>query len=255
MNQYYMEIYHNNFKTTILKQGAQIISFESKSSKEILWHTDMSHYQKGKPFRGGIPICWPWFGKAQNPPHGFARIVEWELQDREDTDEYVVLRWRLVDSEQTRAIWNHKFDLTLTMKLGDTIEMHLAIDTDVKTAGAFHTYLKVNDVVDVQIAGLGARYKDALLDGTVCVESDDMVEIRGEVDRVYTKTDVLTTMIENTKIIDMYHHNHSDIVLWNPYMDLADMERNEYKKMVCIETARINRPFEIKDFMGLKINF
>lgn len=62
-------------------------------------------------------------------------------------------------------------------------------------------------------------------------------------------------MIENTKIIDMYHHNHSDIVLWNPYMDVADMERNEYKKMVCIETARINRPFEIKDFMGLKINF
>ena len=76
-----IQVERKNFKATILKQGAQIISFESKSGKEILWHTDMSHYQKGKPFRGGIPICWPWFGKAQNPPHGFARIVEWELQE------------------------------------------------------------------------------------------------------------------------------------------------------------------------------
>lgn len=95
-----IEIKHPLFNATILKQGAQLIHFQPVGLQPFFWSANLSTYCDGKPFRGGIPICWPWFGKAQTPAHGFARILPWELIDQENKDNGVVLHWRLCDNQE-----------------------------------------------------------------------------------------------------------------------------------------------------------
>ena len=31
--------------------------------------------------RGGVPLCYPWFGGVKQPSHGTARLRLWQLSD------------------------------------------------------------------------------------------------------------------------------------------------------------------------------
>ena len=42
--------------------GTQMMSFKPRNSEEILWMSPKSSFQVGKAIRGGIPVCFPWFG-------------------------------------------------------------------------------------------------------------------------------------------------------------------------------------------------
>lgn len=92
------ELHHPLFDATILRQGAQLIHFQPKGGKPLFWSAELSTFEKGKAFRGGIPLCWPWFGKAGNPAHGFARILEWDLIRHKGSKEGMQLVFELHDS-------------------------------------------------------------------------------------------------------------------------------------------------------------
>ncbi len=53
----------------------------------VLWLSEQAQFQPGKAIRGGIPVCWPWFGPHPNDPtakaHGFARTAEWQVAARQ----------------------------------------------------------------------------------------------------------------------------------------------------------------------------
>lgn len=244
-------IKHKNFEATILKQGAQLLHFQPAGQEKFLWHTDLSHFVEGKPFRGGIPICWPWFGKAQFPAHGFARIMPWELVNRIDDEDAVTLEWRLKDTPKTREIWDHPFELSVWMRLGKSLKMRFSVDTDVETTGALHTYLYTNNLSDVTVDGLGESYTDALRENSLHVSSAKSLSVTCEVDRIYPSALDVSIMSEKERVIALHHQNFSDVVVWNPYKDLPDMTKDSYKKMLCIETARIAKPLKTKDFMSL----
>jgi len=91
MNEILVNIQHRDFNAIILKQGAQLIHFQPTGSNPLFWSAQLSTFEKGRAFRGGIPICWPWFGKSQFPSHGFARIMDWTLSKRIDTDDRIIL--------------------------------------------------------------------------------------------------------------------------------------------------------------------
>src|SRR5665648_530619 len=42
--------------------GAHVTSFKPQNSMEILYLSPESSFEVGKPIRGGIPVCFPWFG-------------------------------------------------------------------------------------------------------------------------------------------------------------------------------------------------
>ncbi|MDO9616031.1 MAG: D-hexose-6-phosphate mutarotase, partial [Bacteroidota bacterium] len=42
--------------------GAHVTSFKPRNSMEILWMSPDSSFEEGTPIRGGIPVCFPWFG-------------------------------------------------------------------------------------------------------------------------------------------------------------------------------------------------
>ena len=245
-------IEHPNFSAAILKQGAQLIHFQPTGKAPFLWSAELSTYSDGKPFRGGVPICWPWFGKAQIPAHGFARILDWTLQKRVDEKEYVALTFTLQETQKTLQIWPYRFNLILDMLLEKNgVTMKLSVETTEKTTGALHTYLWVEDIANISIDGLGECYFDAL-DAQIkhgCTE----VKITHETDRIYTQPNEVTHVISNHRKIIMRHGNGSDVVLWNPWKKMDNMKSDDFHKMVCIETARINTPLDELDTLYLKI--
>ena len=49
-------------KAEIALHGSHVMSFTPKGQRAVLWMSEKSYFAPGKPIRGGIPICWPWFG-------------------------------------------------------------------------------------------------------------------------------------------------------------------------------------------------
>lgn len=253
-----LRIDHPLFRATILRQGAQLIQWLPKDQSTVLWSSDISHYTAGKAFRGGVPICWPWFGKAHAPAHGFARLMPWELISRDDNENGVHLEFRLTDTPQTREIWPHPFTLSLQMHLGRTCEICLRIEAPIPTTGALHTYLATSDIAQSSITGLGDSYIDSLQENIVITTELSTLKIDREVDRIYTHSNRENTLTTPEQTIQLMHEGYSDVVVWNPWIErsaeIVDMDANDYRHMVCIETARITKSIEANDIIGLSID-
>ncbi|MFH0709980.1 MAG: D-hexose-6-phosphate mutarotase [Pseudomonadota bacterium] len=252
-----LNISHPLCRATILLQGAQLISWIPSGASDVLWSSDISHYTSDKAFRGGIPICWPWFGKAFSPAHGFARLMLWELVNRDDNAHGVDLEFRLTDTPQSRQIWPHSFTLLLQMHLGTTCEVQLHIQAPIQTTGALHTYLSTSDITHSAISGLGDSYIDSLQENTLVTTQESTLQIDSEVDRIYIHPHNENILTTPEKILYLTHQGHSDVVVWNPWIErsaeIADMRKKDYHNMVCIETARIRKSFTEKDSIGIRL--
>ena len=242
-----IHIDHPLCSATILTQGAQLIEWTPTGHKPVLWSTDISYFQTGKAFRGGIPICWPWFGKAQLPAHGFARLMPWALLSHTEDEHGAHLLFELTDTLQTREIFPHSFRLLLQMDVGATCHLDLSIDAPVATTGALHTYFQTSDIAESRVDGLGDRYIDALQENAVIVTSTSKgLTIDRSTDRIYTNPSAITSLITPDQTLHISNQSHSDVVVWNPWIEgsvaIADMNANDYCHMICIETARISTP-------------
>ena len=252
------ELSHPLFDAIILKQGAQLIHFQPKGGEPLLWSASLATFEKGKAFRGGIPLCWPWFGKAGSPSHGFARIVEWEMVHCRESEESIALTFELRDTPATRLIWPYAFTTRLEMCLGkEGVKLSLHVDAQSESTAALHTYFRCHTIEDVSMLGLGSAYMDALHHGVVCESQSAMLCINQAIDRIYTQPEVKTSLQERKRVIDVTHNNHSDVVVWNPWKEgaekLVDMHNDDYKHMLCIETARISKPLSIHDHLEVTI--
>ena len=241
-----IEIEHQLFSAKVLLQGAQIIHFQWKNQQPLLWSTDASFYQEGKPFRGGIPICWPWFGKAQDPSHGFARINKWKLFYREDKQDSVYLEFILNSDMLKLSYWPYIFLLKLKMYLGKELALSLSIDSDVETTAALHSYFYTESIEQTSIHGLSHSFFDQLNQQNVIRESSSL-KIDEQIDRIYQST-LLNVIQRPQDQIVIHHENASDVVVWNPWSEgsekISDMKTQDYQHMICIETARINTPIK-----------
>lgn len=257
MTQIGFELHHPLFDAFILKQGAQLIHFQPKGGEPLLWSAFLSTFEKGKAFRGGIPLCWPWFGKAGNPSHGFARIVEWELVKFVESEEGIKLLFELHDTPQTRTLWPYAFTAQLEMNLGDDVMLVLHVNAEKESTAALHTYFACKNIDDVAVLGLGNAHNDALQEGLSCRSEEAILQITHSIDRVYTEPKGVTVFKENERIINITHENHSDVVVWNPWKEgvrkLFDMQESDYTKMMCIESARISKPLKCQDHLQVKI--
>ena len=63
--------------------GGQLLSFTPNGFDDLLWVSPTTSLPP-KAIRGGVPVCWPWFGPhpqdAAQPMHGFARLLRWRLE-------------------------------------------------------------------------------------------------------------------------------------------------------------------------------
>ncbi|MEE9445867.1 MAG: D-hexose-6-phosphate mutarotase, partial [Cocleimonas sp.] len=200
----------NEYATALISiYGAQVLSYKKKSSNsskqsednELLFLSDKAYYDAGKAIKGGIPICWPWFGqdpeKKGRPAHGFARNVMWELVSTSSSNTSTQIVLALSETEETKKLWPYLFKLSLTIDIGKTLKLSLKTrntDTQAFTiTQALHTYFAVGDIEKVRIAGLDkSDFIDAALESVPVLNQEGDVVFDQEVDRIYKQGSVLT---------------------------------------------------------------
>jgi glucose-6-phosphate 1-epimerase len=249
----YIEINNAKAHATISTYSGQVLSYRPKTQKDdLLFVSDKAYYESGKAIKGGIPVCWPWFGADPDdlgrPAHGFVRNRQWEVSASEslaDGSTKVILE--LADSEETRKIWPHPFKLNIEITVGDSLSVALVTynngDENVTISQALHTYFYVGDIGKVSVLGLdGVEYLDKVDDFAEKTQSGP-VTINGEVDRIYKGVSG-ELVIEDESLgrkIRIASTGCSTAVIWNPWSEIAasmgDLNDDDYRKMICVETA------------------
>jgi D-hexose-6-phosphate mutarotase len=238
----------------IYLQGAHVTQFQPKGQKPVLFMSGKSWFEPGKPLRGGVPICFPWFGARQGgqpgSPHGFARLMEWELVSAEQTSNGVEIHLRLVFSEATRALWAGEFVVDYRVRVGAALGLELQVrntgSQPLRIEEALHTYLAVNDVRQVSIEGLaGVSYFTAVGAPRMETEGTAPIRVTAETDRVYLNTQ--STCVahdpggQRRLVVEKTGSNAT--VVWNPWIAKAkampDFGDDEWPFMLCIETCNV----------------
>ncbi|MDU3890527.1 MAG: D-hexose-6-phosphate mutarotase, partial [Serratia liquefaciens] len=237
---------HPKVRAAITLQGAHLLAWQPSGEKPVIWLSNNTPFKKGNAIRGGVPICWPWFGPVAKPSHGFARNQPWSLTAHDEDDNGVILTFTLKDNEQTRSLWPHAFTLIARFKLGEECEIELESHGDYQATAALHSYFQIGDIEQVKVAGLGVPYIDKVAGGAEAKQTGDVTFI-GQTDRVYTQPEAFSLIKDAAlqRTIEVHHHHMSDVIAWNPGVELscsmADMPNDGYKTMVCVETGRVSK--------------
>ncbi len=219
--------------------GAHVLSFIPKGKEDLLWVSSKSNYLKGKAIRGGIPVCWPWFGPVKAPTHGLARIRDWDfISAVSEADDSTTVYLTLFCPEM---------NLKASMRINVGRELSLELTSEncsnepVTLTSALHTYFNIADIHQVRCLGLdGMEYADKVT-GENCCQSGNVIFDR-ETDRIYASTNVV--VIDDPVLgrkIRVERMGSSSAVVWNPWIDkaanMADFGDEEYLQMLCVEAA------------------
>lgn len=233
----------------VTDHGAQVLAWCPAGDDPVIWLSSQAVFAPGMAIRGGVPICFPWFGAGpsgdRSPAHGFARLVEWPRVSLTEVDGVTVLVHELTDASATSPEFPHHYRAVAAVELGSSLRMSLRVENTDEVPftyeAAFHTYLVVTDVTRVEILGLdGAHYHDKVLD-TDGVQSGP-VRITTEVDRVYSSTATVEVHDPERRIL-VEKSGSASTIIWNPWVDKAramvDFSDDEWRQMVCVETANV----------------
>ncbi|WP_407332603.1 D-hexose-6-phosphate mutarotase [Enterovibrio sp. 27052020O] len=242
-----VRVVHPKATAAISLFGAHVLSFQPSGKKETIWMSEKADLSGSKAIRGGIPVCWPWFGKAAEPSHGFARSSEWTLNEHRENEDGVIISLTLTDTADTRAVWPHAFHAELLIEVTNTLKVSLIStntgDTPIQIGGALHTYLNIGDITETTVSELGNEY----IEGGVRKPSSGHTRFNQEVDRIYTHANE-TVMVEDPSFqrrLAVTNQGHNAVVVWNPWKALSasmgDMADDSYQTMVCVESAVYDR--------------
>lgn len=232
--------------------GAHVLQYQPAHHQQVLWLSQSCVFQTGKAIRGGVPLCWPWFGPhgtdAKKPAHGFARISHWTVDASGTTDEGAsFLQLSLSQTPATQALWPHEFKFVATITIGKQLTVSLTTHNlsqqEITCSGAMHTYFNIADISNTSILGLeDAEYIDKL-DQSQHKHQQGPIQIDAPMDRVYINTRSACTINDagyKRKIVIEKSGSESTVV-WNPWQETAksmqDFDDEGYRHMVCVESC------------------
>ncbi len=274
----YAKLQHPQGDATVYMHGAHVTSFQPHGQPDLLWVSDKSEFLLERPIRGGIPLCFPWFGPKRDdlpdlldrvdrraepeffridepPAHGLARIMEWDaLETHADDDATTLVLGRAIAWFDCR--YTIRVNDSLSTQLSFTYRPDLAMPSDRDGAGpppdfvhaeaALHTYLNVLDVRKVHVAGLeSASFVDKMQDGRQIDAAGEPIRFSGETDRVYLDSpgDITVHDPGLSRTITVSKTGSTNTVVWNPWVDKAkrmpDFGDKEWPHMMCVETAAV----------------
>ncbi|WP_109471327.1 D-hexose-6-phosphate mutarotase [Ornithinimicrobium cavernae] len=235
-------------------QGAQLTEWRV-GGVPVIWVSALARYAEGQPIRGGVPVCWPWFGPGRSgdlsPAHGFARTAPWRLVDEVVDDAGVRLAWELSSADTAGRSgterFPHTFRARVEVRVTDRATVSLTVRNEDSAAfdyeAALHTYLHVGDIRRVRLTGLdGAHYFDKVLRAGATQHGD--LVCTGETDRVHTSDGPVAVhdpVLGRTLTVEKASSPHT--VVWNPWAEKAaameDFGDREWTEMVCVEAAAV----------------
>ena len=237
----------------IYLHGAHVTHFQPAGQAPVLFVSERSFFEKGKPIRGGVPVCFPWFanraGRPESPAHGFARTREWAVESLSvDDDQTVRVVLRLAADDTTRAHWPHDFvlrhHLVIGARLGMLLEVENVSGEPFQFEEALHTYFAVSDAREVSVTGLeNAGYLDKTDALRPKTQGAEPLRFTGETDRTFehTRATCLLHDPRASRRITVEKSGSATTVVWNPWIEKAaampDFGDDEWPCMACIETA------------------
>lgn len=237
----------------IALQGAHLMTWAPRTQQQpVIWLSSAAKVARGKSIRGGVPVCWPWFGPHASEPgfpaHGFARTVAWELVDVQvPTPPSTRLIFTLPTTSIPRAQWPHASALELRLDIGTALVCELVTrnlgDAPMVIGDALHTYFAVGDVRKTEVRGLdGLTYIDKV-GAPANRQQTGGVTVAGEVDRIYLGSSAECTIEDPTwqRRIRIAKRGSNTTVVWNPWQEKAtkmgDLGAEGYLGMLCVESA------------------
>ncbi|QSA98679.1 D-hexose-6-phosphate mutarotase [Methylococcus sp. EFPC2] len=252
----FAEIDNVHARATLALRGAQILGWNPKGQQAVIWLSPEAQFEAEQAIRGGIPICWPWFGnhagRADFPAHGYARTAPWEILETarlENGD--TQLKLKLLNDHASHELWPHQTPLEVRVSIGEALSIEVVTlnlgPVPVTIEQALHAYFAVGDVRKVRLLGLGDRsYIDKLDQDRFKTQAGDLT-FTGEVDRVYLDAGgdcLLEDPVLRRRIRIAKRGSHATVV-WNPWeakaAQLGDFPANGHLEMLCIESANTER--------------
>ena len=237
---------------SIALQGAHLTTFQPRSQRApVVWLSEAARFAPGKSIRGGVPVCWPWFGVHAGDPaypaHGFARTVPWEVVDSGNADGATTITLRLVFSDATRAQWPYDTPLELHISMADVLDLELttlnAGEAPVMLGEALHSYIHIGDIAEVELRGLdGCAYLDKT-EAFARGQQSGPLRFAAEIDRVYVNT-LAECVIDDARLgrrIHIAKQGSASTVVWTPWGQKAaamgDYTADGWRSMLCVESA------------------
>ena len=240
-----LQIDNQHAQATVSLWGGHILSFIPKhDARERLFISEKALFDGSKSIRGGVPVCWPWFGSRQDgyQAHGYVRMQDWQLLSATDESEYTELV--LVPTTTQGDGFVGSAALTLTIQIGEQMRITLSTkntgDTAFEYNAALHTYFSIDDINQVELKGLSGIYSDKPLNWAK-FETPTPYVFTGETDRVHLNPVQSVSIVQPDSSTDIDSFGHDSLVVWNPWSEIAtnmiDMDDEGYQKMLCVETA------------------
>lgn len=232
--------------------GAQLLSYIPQGQKDILWMSEQSLFENGKAIRGGVPICFPWFGPhlvdKTKPQHGFARLEEWTvLSVEQSADEMVTVSLSLHESPFSMKMWPYPFKAIAVFNIGKTLEIKLTVTNTGKESfeysDALHTYFNISDISAIDIEGLqhASYYEGFSMD--LKTQQTHLLTFDSETNRRYIdhSGDCIINDPGYNRKIRTGKTGSKVTVVWNPLeataKTMTDIHPGGYKTYVCAEPA------------------
>ena len=234
--------------------GAHVTSWKPAGKEEVLFLSSRSRWKDGHAIRGGVPICFPWFGgKADDPTapaHGFVRTRAWQLESIAQVGGAVTVSMFTESDEGTKRWWPAEFRLVHRATFGSELSLELVVTntggTSLRFEEALHAYHRVGNIEKTRVRGLDTvHYFDKTDSNRKKMQHGEIV-IVSETDRVYLDTrdaieledPVLRRRTRVTK------ENSRTTVVWNPWVQkahsLSDFADDEWMQMICIESSNVS---------------
>ena len=234
--------------------GAHVTSWKPVGGEEVLFLSSQSRWAQGHAIRGGVPVCFPWFGgKADDPTapaHGFVRTRAWQLESIAQVGGAVTVSMFTESDEGTKRWWPAEFRLVHRATFGSELSLELVVTntggTSLRFEEALHAYHRVGNIEKTRVRGLDTvHYFDKTDSNRKKMQHGEIV-IVSETDRVYLDTrdpieledPVLRRRTRVTK------ENSRTTVVWNPWVQkahsLSDFADDEWMQMICIESSNVS---------------
>jgi glucose-6-phosphate 1-epimerase len=233
--------------------GANVTSWKPRGREEVLFVSSQSRWEDGHAIRGGVPICFPWFGAKKNDPkapaHGFVRTKSWQLESIAQTADGVTVAMFTESSEETKRWWPSEFRVVYRATFGSELGLELEVTNTGKASmhfeEALHAYHRVGNIEEVRVRGLDTvRYLDKT-DANREKTQQGEIAISSETDRVYLDT-TAPIDVDDTSLKRHTHvmkENSRTTVVWNPWVEkahsLSDLADDEWARMICVETSNV----------------
>ncbi len=250
----YLEVDNPFAKAKIALQGAHVMQWQPKTEKHpVLWLSDHARYVRGRSIRGGVPICWPWFGAHPTDstlcPHGFARVIPWRVIDADSTYSGATrIALEMIQTPEAKRQLSYPYDLSMMLTIGRRLRIELATTNKAEhpfvIGEAFHTYLNISDIEKIKITGLQeCVYADKLRKYERYVENG-LLKFNGEFDRVFLNhsSDCVIHDAGYNRLIRVSKSGSDTTVVWTPWEEKAhamgDMGNgDEWRHAICVEST------------------